>query len=593
MGIISILPEGIANKIAAGEVVERPASVVKELIENALDAQAARIAVSIGHGGKSLIRVSDNGTGMDREDALLCVKSHTTSKIREVEDIFSIASLGFRGEALASIAAVSRLTLSTRERSQPAGTEIQMAGGTVERVREAGIPVGTTVEVSDLFFNTPARKKFLKGERSEYAAIADAIITTSLAHPGVAFKLSRDNDLIFEHPPASHLKERILQTHYRQWDAHLLPLDAVRGGVTLQGYIARAELARTNRTAQLFFINRRPIKSLPLSFALQRAYEGYLPAGSFPVAIIMLTLDPTLVDVNVHPTKREVRLQDERFVLDQLTHAVRELLHQADHAPSISFPYRLDKNKKYAGGSIDVPPYTAAQEGITAADMFSSPGEGQVTRTLPPGTDTSVVLTPPGAAPSLKVKALLGQIGLSYIIAETEEGLIIIDQHAAHERIIFDDMLAAMESSAPATQPLLFPISLELGFKEAQLLEEHLPLLAGAGFVIRHLGRNTYCVDAAPAWLNDLGVGDIIDDFLRQVNEGREGRSLQERRENAARILACKTRTVKANAPLSREEMEHLIRRLEQAKIPFTCPHGRPTIIKISLNELDKQFKRK
>jgi len=203
------------------------------------------------------------------------------------------------------------------------------------------------------------------------------------------------------------------------------------------------------------------------------------------------------------------------------------------------------------------------------------------------------VLTPPGAAPSLKVKALLGQIGLSYIIAETEEGLIIIDQHAAHERIIFDDMLAAMESSAPATQPLLFPISLELGFKEAQLLEEHLPLLAGAGFVIRHLGRNTYCVDAAPAWLNDLGVGDIIDDFLRQVNEGREGRSLQERRENAARILACKTRTVKANAPLSREEMEHLIRRLEQAKIPFTCPHGRPTIIKVSLNDLDKQFKRK
>jgi DNA mismatch repair protein MutL len=593
MGIIRILPDGLTNKIAAGEVVERPASVVKELMENALDAQATRIAVSIGHGGKSLIRVTDNGLGMDREDALLCVKSHTTSKIREVEDIFSIASLGFRGEALASIAAVSRLTLSTRERSQPGGTEIQLAGGTVERVREAGIPVGTTVEVSDLFFNTPARKKFLKGERSEYAAIADAVTTTSLAHPGVAFKLSRDDDLIFEYPPASHLKERILQTHYRQWDAYLLPLDAARGGITLQGYIARAELARTNRTAQLFFINRRPIKSLPLSYALQRGYEGYLPAGSFPVGIIMLAIDPALVDVNVHPTKREVRLQDERFVLDQLTHAVRELLHQADHAPSISFTYRLDKNKKYAGGAVDAPPYKAVKEGITAADLFSSPGEGHGTLPLPPETDKPVVVTPPGPAPSLKVKALLGQIGLSYLIAETEEGLIIIDQHAAHERIIFEDILAAMESSEPATQPLLFPVTLELGFKESQLLEEYLPLFDGSGFVIRHLGGNTYCVDAAPAWLHDLGVREIIGEFLDEVTEGREERSLRERREKTARILACKTRTVKANESLSREEMEHLIKRLEQTKIPFTCPHGRPTIIKVTLNDLDKQFKKK
>jgi DNA mismatch repair protein MutL len=307
----------------------------------------------------------------------------------------------------------------------------------------------------------------------------------------------------------------------------------------------------------------------------------------------MLSIDPALVDVNVHPTKREVRLQDERFVLDQLTHAVRELLHQADHAPSISFTYRLDKNKKYAGGAVDAPSYKAVKEGITAADLFSSPGEGQSTLPLPRETDKPVVVTPPGAAPSLKVRALLGQIGLSYLIAETDEGLIIIDQHAAHERIIFEDILAAMESSEPATQPLLFPVTLELGFKESQLLEEYLPLLAGSGFVIRHLGGNTYCVDAAPAWLNNRGVREIISEFLHQAGEGREERSLQERRENTARILACKTRTVKANESLSREEMEHLIRRLEQANIPFTCPHGRPTIIKITLDDLDKQFKRK
>ena len=593
MGIIRILPEQLTNKIAAGEVVERPGSVVKELIENALDAQATRIAVSINHGGKSFIRVTDNGLGMDREDALLCIRSHTTSKIRAVEDIFSIASLGFRGEALASIAAVSRLTLSTRDHSQPVGTEIHLVGGAVESIRDAGIPVGTTVEVSDLFFNTPARKKFLKGERTEYAAIAETITTTSLAHHGVAFKLARDNEAIFDYPPGSHLRERVLQTHYREWDTRLLPLDAARGGVTLRGYIAKAELSRTNRTAQLFFINKRSIRSPALSYALQRGYEGYLPQGHFPVAIIMLTIDPALVDVNVHPTKREVRLQDERFVLEQMTHAVRELLHQANHAPSISFTYTLDKNKKYAPGAVDAPSYGLLKEGITTVEMAGHPAEDQGTLPLPRAGEEPDTASSHGGAQLLKVKELLGQIGLSYIIAETEEGLIIIDQHAAHERIVFEDILAAMESSAPATQPLLFPITLELSFKESQLLDEHLPLLAGTGFVIRHLGKNTYCIDAAPAWLENLAVQDLIRDYLQEVSDGKGERTVHERREQSARILACKTRTVKANARLSREEMEHLIRRLEQSKTPFTCPHGRPTIIKVTLNDLDKQFKRK
>jgi DNA mismatch repair ATPase MutL len=280
-------------------------------------------------------------------------------------------------------------------------------------------------------------------------------------------------------------------------------------------------------------------------------------------------------------------------VLERLTHAVRELLHQADHTPSLSLTYPPDKNKKYAAGAVDVLSYKAVNEGITAADLFSSPGKGQNTLPVPHATDKPDMVTSPGTAPSLTVKTLLGQIGLSYLIAETDEGLIIIDQHAAHERIIFEDILAAMASSEPATQPLLFPVTLELGFKESQLLEEYLPLLAGGGFVIRHLGGNTYCVDAAPVWLNDLEVREIISEFLHQLIEGRGDQSLQDRRENTARILACKTRTVKANQSLSREEMEHLIRRLEQAKIPFTCPHGRPTIIKVTLHDLDKQFKRK
>ncbi len=593
MGIIRILPEGLTNKIAAGEVVERPASVVKELIENALDAQATRISVSIRHGGKSLIKMTDNGLGMDQEDALLCVKSHTTSKIREVEDIFSIASLGFRGEALASIAAVSRLTLTTRDRAQPVGTEIHLDGGTVATIREVGIPVGTTVEVSDLFFNTPARKKFLKSERAEYAAIAEIITSTGLAHHAVSFKLSRDNEVVFDYPPASHLRERILQTHYRAWDHHLLPLDASQEGVSLQGYIANAELSRTNRTAQLFFINRRPIKSLSLSYALQRGYDGYLPRGQFPVAIVLLAIDPSLVDVNVHPAKREVRLQDERFVLEQLTHAVRDCLKRANHAPSVSFTYPLDTHKKYPSGAADATPVGVAQEPITHRRMSFYPAEGQGDLPLQrAGEHTDAIMSRGGEQP-FTVKEILGQIGLSYIIAETEAGLIILDQHAAHERIVFEDILAAMERGAPASQPLLFPITLELSFRESQLLEEHLPILTGTGFVIRHLGKNTYCIDAAPAWLENLPVRDLIRDYLQEISEGKGERTIQERREQSARILACKSLTVKANARLSSEEMEHLIRRLERTRIPFTCPHGRPTFIKLTLDDLDKQFKRK
>ena len=593
MGIIRVLPEELTNKIAAGEVVERPGSVVKELLENALDAQATRISVSIRHGGKSFIKVTDNGRGMDREDALLCVKSHTTSKIRAVEDIFSIASLGFRGEALASIAAVSRLTIVTRDRVQPVGTEIHLDGGTVETAREVGIPVGTSVEVSDLFFNTPARKKFLKGERAEYAAIADTITTTSLAHPGVAFKLARDSAVIFDYPPASHLKERVLQTHYRAWDTHLLPLDAAQGGVALQGYIATAELSRTNRTAQLFFINKRPIKSLPLSYALQRGYDGYLPPGHFPVAIILLTIDPALVDVNVHPTKREVRLQDERCVLDQLAHAVREHLKRTNHAPSISFTYALDKNKKYSPGTTDAPPFIIAKEGIGVREISGSAGAGQGDLPLQRAAEQPDSFTAHGGEPTLKVQVILGQIGQSYIVAESEGGLIIIDQHAAHERIIFEDILSAMERGAPASQALLFPITLEFSFNESRLLEEYLPILAGTGFVIRHLGKNTYCIDAAPAWMENMAAGDLVRDFIEEVADGRGERTVHERREQSARILACKSRTVKANSGLSREEMEHLIRRLEGTKIPFTCPHGRPTFIKLPLDDLDKQFKRK
>ena len=592
MSIIRVLPEHVANKIAAGEVVERPSSVVKELIENSLDAQATRISVSIRHGGKSLIKVVDNGKGMDREDAELSLKSHATSKISNSEDIFTINSFGFRGEALPSIASVSRVTLQTRTSSHQLGTEITITGGRIEAITEKALSVGTGIEVSDLFFNTPARKKFLKGERAEYVSIADAITTISLAYPEVAFKFSKDGKQVFDYPSCSHLKERFQSTHHREWIKHLLPLRVERGDITIHGYIGKAELSRTNRTGQLFFINKRPVKSLPLSYALQRAYDGLLPQKHFPVAILFLEIDPATVDVNIHPTKREVRLQNERILQEQLTQAVREIVKTSDHSPHVSFTYSLDKQKKYSPRPSTAPLIFSEIKKLveknrpypdnTEAEAFSHHRVRE--------SDTSIAHD---SAERLQVKNLLGQIAESYILAETGEGLVILDQHAAHERITYEDILNSLEEGSAPSQPLLLPATFELNFKEAQLCEEHLDILTTVGFGINHLGQNTFSIDATPAWLGNVEATTIVQDFLQAVGEGKGKKPLLDRREEIAKTLACKSYTVKAHEMLRREEMEHIVQRLAKTKQPFTCPHGRPTLIKLTLDDLARQFKRR
>ena len=591
MGTIRLLPELVANKIAAGEVVERPSSVVKELVENALDAHATRITISIRHGGKSFIKVVDNGHGMDREDAELCCERHATSKIKDSEDIFSIQSLGFRGEALPSIASVSRLVLQTKTPSQELGMELSLRGGRKESIKENGMPDGTSITVSDLFFNTPARKKFLKGEKAEYVSIAETVTTISLAYPHVAFKLSKDDEVQFDYPSCSHLQERLLTTHHREWVKHLLPLHMEGGEVTMNGYIAKAELSRTNRTAQFFFINRRPVKSLPLSYALQRAYDGLLPQRHFPVAIILLGIDPGTVDVNIHPTKREVRLQNERRLQEQLTRCVREMVATSDHAPHLSFAYTLDREKTYAPRPSGASPtFRELKETVGGNRIYPETAQDVLPshqRAMEPEPSVSC-----DREKRLNVKSLIGQIGESYILAETEEGLVILDQHAVHERIIFEAIVDALDQKTTPSQPLLLPVTIELSFKEAQLLEEHLDILTRVGFGINHLGKNTFLVDATPAWLGNVEVTGMVHSFLQEIREGKGERPLGDRREHTAKILACKSYTVKAHERLSREEMEHLIERLEKTKQPFTCPHGRPTLIKLTLDDLSRQFKR-
>ena len=587
MGIIRVLPEQVANKIAAGEVVERPSSVVKELIENSLDAQATKISVSIRHGGKSLIKVVDNGNGMDREDAELCLKSHATSKISNSEDIFTINSFGFRGEALPSIASVSRITLQTRKSPDQLGTEITAAGGRIKAISEKALSVGTGIEVFDLFFNTPARKKFLKSERTEYVSIADAITTISLAYPEVAFKLSKDGKQIFDYPPCSHLKERFQATHHREWVKHLLPLTVTRGDITIRGYIGKAELSRTNRTGQLFFINKRPVKSLPLSYALQRAYDGLLPQKHFPVAILFLEIDPATVDVNIHPTKREVRLRNERTLQEHLTHSVREIVATSDHSPRVSFTYSLDKKKTYSPQPSTKPlNFSEIKEAMEEARSYPTMREKELSPHQ--RVRESIESVTYSGTNRLQIKNLLGQIAGSYILAETGEGLIILDQHAAHERIAYEDILKSFEAGSAPSQALLLPVILELSFKEAQLCEEHLEILTTVGFGITHIGKNTFSIDATPAWLGNVDATTLVQDFLQAVGDGRGKKLLGDKREEIAKTLACKSYTVKAHETLRKEEMEHIVQKLGRAEQPFTCPHGRPTLIKLTLEDLEK-----
>jgi DNA mismatch repair protein MutL len=592
MGIIRVLPELVVNKIAAGEVVERPSSVVKELIENSLDAQATTISVSIRHGGKSLIKVVDNGNGMDREDAELCLKSHATSKISNSEDIFTIDSFGFRGEALPSIASVSKITLQTRRSPDQLGTEITAAGGRIKAISEKALSVGTGIEVFDLFFNTPARKKFLKSERTEYVSIADAITIISLAYPEVAFKLSKDGKQIFDYPPCSHLKERFQSTHHREWVKHLLPLTVTRGDITIHGYIGKAELSRTNRTGQLFFINKRPVKSLPLSYALQRAYDGLLPQKHFPVAILFLEIDPATVDVNIHPTKREVRLRNERTLQEQLTQSVREIVATSDHSPRVSFTYSLDKTKTYSPRPSTKPlTFSEIKEAMEEARPYPNIREKElIPHQMVSESEESI-----GYADTnrLQIKNLLGQIAGSYILAETGEGLIILDQHAAHERIAYEDILKSLEAGSAPSQSLLLPVTLELNYKEAQLCEEHLGILTTVGVGITHIGKNTFSIDATPAWLGNVEAATLVQDFLQAVGNGRGKKLLGDKRDEIAKTLACKSYTVKAHETLRKEEMEHIVQRLGRAEQPFTCPHGRPTLIKLTLDDLERQFKRK
>jgi DNA mismatch repair protein MutL len=653
MSIIRILPEIVVNKIAAGEVVERPASVVKELVENSVDAAAGLIQVSVEAGGKRLIRVVDDGCGMSHDDALLAFERHATSKIRSAEDIFEIATLGFRGEALPSLAAVSRLALETRHASESSGTRLEMAGGKLRDVKEVAWEVGTRVEVRDLFYNTPARRKFLKSESTELGHIASLATHYALAHPDKSFHLASLNNEILHVSPVSSLRERVYQVMGAQTLEQLVeiapverrmtlpaPLDAAEEGeissdaplVRVFGFTSRPEVHKLNRNNIYFFVNRRLVRDRLILHAITEAYRNILPSTVFPVALIFLELPAVEVDVNVHPSKVEVRFRHSGFVHD----LVRDSLRQALLAtrPVAAFPMAKSSRgmpvdtdaaevaeklaEEPAAGQGAQHPHTGAPREARTGTPWHAPAppfrlspprpephmdrlplETALSPYVPaaPGPDVdaaarqavpSAIATPGELPADLQP---LGQVQESFIVATNPTGLWIVDQHAAHERVLFDRHVRMRQEKKVSVQRLLVPIILELRAEQQVTYQEIAEELAANGFEVEPFGQRTLAIKAAPAETRADDVGDLMREILD--NARQEGRtvSLDVLQNKIAASVSCHA-AIKVNMPLDRNKMDWLLQTLAKTECPMTCPHGRPTVLRYGMKDLQKAFKR-
>ncbi|HEV2096954.1 MAG TPA: DNA mismatch repair endonuclease MutL [Chthoniobacterales bacterium] len=609
MSRIRLLPEILASQVAAGEVVERPASVVKELIENSIDAGANKIETLIRRGGISLIRVVDDGGGMDRDDALLSLERHATSKIRTAADLAAIGTLGFRGEALPSIASVSRFRLTTREPNALAGTEIVVAGGRIETVRDGGEAAGTQIEVRSLFYNLPARRKFLRSENTESRNVEHQFYLQATGHPAIAFSLVRDERIVVQVPATPTLRDRIRDLHGAELVDQLLHLPVPSGadGIRITGLIGRAGVSRKTRTQQLVFVNGRAIESPVITSALREGYHTALMRGQFPVTFLFVELEPTSVDVNVHPAKREVRFRDPSAVHEAIVVAVRATLEgdrttwqaqfrapDSTAAPTPACaPALLPPTHELRGAALPNPP-----TGEQARWPAPLPSRGDSLELSDPAVESAIGLSTRPApvrneTPSASLEfQIIGVLNRLYVLMENSDGLVLVDQHAAHERILFEELRRRMEQQGVPSQRLLLAQTFDLGPRDAEWVERNLETLQRMGIGIEAFGRKTFKVDSLPAFLH---VSDAHQ-FLRAVIDGLRNASASASPVRLGEDMIAKTvcrHAVKANDPLRFPEVEKLIRDLLACELPYCCPHGRPTMIQISLAELEKKFGRK
>ncbi len=622
MGIIHVLPDILAHKIAAGEVVERPASVVKELLENALDAEAQQVVVKAEQGGKKLISVRDDGLGMSREDARLAFQHHATSKIKSFEDLTHLKSLGFRGEALPSIASVSRLRLRTVERTpEPGdllGTEIESDGGSFEAVKEVAWPCGTEVMVEDLFFNVPARRKFLKTTTTELNHVSRQIMHYALAYPQVEFQFHHEKRKVLEATRTTSLEDRIYQVMGDSFLENLVPVEYEKGGVRVSGFTSLPHEQRSNNSSLFIFVNSRMVKDRILTHGVRLAYQDQIPSRAYPVAILFIQIDPLDLDVNVHPCKTEVRFAHPNAVHSALYHGIEEALFKQRATLS-----HLARDISPVG-FVHEPPssYNGKPNGKSPGHVFRR--HDAKTRSFPDFQQTAQAAgafsfhdrdAPQSVAAEIAAlqdrhehdipetdyidsdPVILGQFVESFIVSADREGVMLVDQHVAHERILYDQSLRQLESDHPCpTQRLLIPLTQELNTQQMAALETIFQELNDNGFEVEWFGEHTIAIKGVPSFAGDCDVRRLIQDILdglvsiRGELERPENR-LQRLREKIAISLSCRA-AIKINTPLSPEKMQWLLDELFRCRNPFTCPHGRPIVLRVGIEEILRGFKR-
>ncbi|PYU59874.1 MAG: DNA mismatch repair endonuclease MutL [Acidobacteria bacterium] len=651
MSRIRILPEAVANKIAAGEVVERPASVVKELLENAIDAGAKTIRVEVEVGGKRMIRVIDDGHGMTHDDALLAFERHATSKLRSADDLLSIATLGFRGEALPTIAAVSRLLLETREEAEAEGTRVEFAGGKLVNVKSAGLPVGTTISVADIFYCVPARRKFLKADTTELGHIASLVTHYALANPGKQFILTTPTQEIINCPPAEKLADRVYQLFGRQALEELVEILAVsapfraaitepelepqdeKSSLTVSGFTSRPDIQRMNRNGIYIFVNRRLVRDRLILHAIHEAYRNILPPAVFPATLLFLEMPYDEVDVNVHPAKIEVRFRRSQLVHDFARDAIRQALMGA--RPIASFAAAAaatpqtggSGNGTFSGGITPaavesrvpraiIPP--VEEVGVGSDGGFDPTGAtlGPVEQRIPftSGTAFGAAVAPAQtsssgnwaanlAAPSAEAPASLprtehiadlkplGQVSASFIVAVNGEGLWIVDQHVAHERVLFEQHLEARRAGRVESQRMLMPLVIELSPRQIVTFEKIAEELFANGFEVEPMGPKSVAIQAVPAGVGAPDAEKLLTEILDGIERENAAISMETLQAKIAASTACHA-AIKVNTPLEQSKMEWLLDALAKTDCPMSCPHGRPVVLRYSMKEIEKAFHR-
>lgn len=596
MSIIKILPENLVNQIAAGEVIERPASAVKELIENSLDSGATEICVELKDGGKTFIKVSDNGCGILKEDLEIAVLRHATSKISTEADLWKIGTMGFRGEALSSIAGVSKFTIKSRKEGQESGYLLEIEGGEKRILRETGMSVGTAVEVFDLFFNTPVRQKYLKSEATELSHITSVLNSIALAHPEVAFKLLHNGNVVSDLPKVTDLLSRVSDIFGKNTAEMMLPVFYGGSSFQIDGYIAKPVLSRSSSQHQYFFVNGRAITDHLLANRVKAAYHSMLMEHKKPIFVINIKIDPALIDVNVHPRKLEIRFEDQQGMIKAVYGCVKVSLEKQSLMPkAMSETQRYmsdgrigrDASEVSSGESWKMPTFRGVgspEDAMKFTKEFSQ-------KSIFLERESRDLVNEESPKNDFSLKPVM-QIMNSYIVAESESGITLVDQHAAHERVRYEELMAQFEKQKKEIQPLLVPFSFELTSNEVILIQANMEIFERLGFEIEHFGGQSFVVQSVPSVLAGQDLSDVIKGVLDDLMEGKMATKMQGKMEEILTYMSCRS-AIKFGQKLSIMEMESLILQLKKCVHPYTCPHGRPTMVKLTVDEMARMFGRK